>query len=76
MMIQGPAVMHKEAILMWGLGKQCFFPPQFVMSLFGAKLTFEWDMAPVDLGEWKVWMQRFFPAIFQLEESCVLNAAD
>lgn len=22
-------------------------------------------------GEWKVWKQRFFPAIFQLEESCV-----
>lgn len=41
------------------------------MRLFGAKGAFEWDMAPVDLGEWKIWMQRFFPAIFQLEESCV-----
>lgn len=54
------------------LGGRCFYLfPQFVMRLFVAKGTFEWDMAPVDLEERKVWMQRFFPAIFQLEESCV-----
>lgn len=41
------------------------------MRLFVAKGTFKWDVASVDLGDWKVWMQRFFPAIFQLEESCV-----
>ncbi len=47
------------------------FFPQFVMRLFVAKGVFEWDMAPEDSGEWKVWMQWFFPAIFQLRESCV-----
>lgn len=55
MIIYGPAVMHKEAIFIWdSVGGVFIFFPQFVMGLFVAKRAFEWDMAPVDLGEWKV----------------------